>query len=769
MDLLRQFFLNPGMLVGGALVSIPIIIYLINRQKHVRRYWAAMEFLLRAMRRNRRRIQLQNLLLLLIRTAIILLLVLAAARPVSRLGVLSLAPDESRNWLFAVDTSYSMGFQEDARSTFDQARETILRMMDGLIKPGDQVALMTIEQNPRIRLAPTDLSDQGGVQLRERLDELRLTSGAVDLGASFAVLDELCGKFATALGEAQPKRVIIFSDLQRKDWLAADRPKEAGLPQYIHKIQQEGGSFAFASLSDELSHSNLAITHLEISPALIARDVWVELRATIKNFGDEDFSNVDFTLRVDQDPADPDSESQVGEVIRVGRGETLPRSLPYKFTTSGYHTVIAELRSDGLVVDNRRYLAVRVEEDIKVLLVDGDPTGDPLERETFHLEVALQPEDDAMGAVQGRFTPFEPVYVTPDQLDAHDFKEYEVVILANVGELTAEQADGIKRYVRSGGALIVFLGANVQRDFYHRHFRATEAGGDHLLPFLLDEIRGDPRYPVNLQISDARHPIAAYFDVRKDVTRLHRPIISFYKYYNVKLPEDGASAGRIAFNFTDTEKSPAVFDNAYGAGRVLWVTSSADLEWNDFARWPDFVVFLYETISYLVEFGMTSSNLTAGTEFRKTYAGTAYASDVQLLTPLDASGSLERTRSVRKAMRNLPGGNQFDLTHEDTEVPGLYRLDLKRPNAPGTDTVEYFAVNVDTAESDMTSMTAEDFQTHFQELDYQVIDAAESIQDVEDQKKRLGGREYWKWVMGCVLFLLLLETFLAYLFGRRVK
>jgi hypothetical protein len=181
------------------------------------------------------------------------------------------------------------------------------------------------------------------------------------------------------------------------------------------------------------------------------------------------------------------------------------------------------------------------------------------------------------------------------------------------------------------------------------------------------------------------------------------------------------------------------------------------------------VVFLYETISYLVEFGMTSSNLTAGTEFRKTYAGTAYASDVQLLTPLDASGSLERTRSVRKAMRNLPGGNQFDLTHEDTEVPGLYRLDLKRPNAPGTDTVEYFAVNVDTAESDMTSMTAEDFQTHFQELDYQVIDAAESIQDVEDQKKRLGGREYWKWVMGCVLFLLLLETFLAYLFGRRVK
>jgi len=769
MDLFRQFFLNPGMLFGAALVSIPIIIYLINRQRHVRRYWAAMEFLLRAMRRNRRRIQLQSLLLLLIRTAIILLLVLAAARPVSRLGVLSLAPDESQNWLFAVDTSYSMGFQEESRSTFDQARETIRRMMDGLIKRGDQVALMTVEENPRVLLAPTHLSDQGGVQLRERLEELRVTSSAVDLGASFAVLDELCEKFVTPLGEPQSKRIVIFSDLQRKDWLAEEGPKEAGIPQYISKIQQEGGSFAFASLSYEPSHPNLAITDLEVSPALIARDVWVELRASIKNFGDEDFSNVDFTLRVDQDPADPDSESQVGEVIRVARGETLPRTLPYKFTTPGYHTVVAELRADGLVVDNRRYLAVRVEEDIKVLLVDGDPSADPLERETFHLEVALQPEDDAMGAVQGRFTPFEPVYVMPDQLDDHDLKEYEVVILANVGELTPEQADGIKRYVHSGGALIVFLGANVQRDFYHRHFRAAEDGGDHLLPFLLNEIRGDARYPVNLHISDARHPIAEYFDIRKDVTRLHRPIISFYKYYHVELPEDGASGGRISFAYTDTAKSPAVFDNAYGAGRVLWVTSTADLEWNDFARWPDFVVFLYEAISYLVEFGMSSSNLTAGTGFRKTYPGAEYASDIQLVTPLDTTRSLERTRKVHKAMRNLPGGNQFELTHEDTEVPGLYRLDLKRPNAPGADTVEYFAVNVDTAESDLKSMTAEDFQAHFQELEYQVIDASESIQEVEDQKKRLGGREYWKWVMGCVLVLLLLETILAYLFGRRAK
>ena len=59
-------FLSPQVLFWTALVSVPIIIYLINRHKYRRRPWAAMEFLLRAMKRNQRRIQIQNLFLLIV-------------------------------------------------------------------------------------------------------------------------------------------------------------------------------------------------------------------------------------------------------------------------------------------------------------------------------------------------------------------------------------------------------------------------------------------------------------------------------------------------------------------------------------------------------------------------------------------------------------------------------------------------------------------------------------------------------------------------------
>ena len=790
-ELLRQIFLNPQMLLGTALVSIPIIIYLINRQRFQRRKWAAMEFLLRAMRRNQRRIQVQNLILLLLRIAVLLFLVLAIARPVYRQGVLTLGPDRNQNWLLAIDTSYSMGFQEDAQSLFDQARETISQMSDSLFKPGDQVALMTWGKDPRILLLPTRLGEEGRTKLLRELEELKLSTQSVDLGASFAVLDELCGKFTTPLKEPEPKSLVIFSDFQQKDWLGQEGSSPAGIASFIEKIRKEGGDFAFAHLSPRGARPNLAVTDLTVTPALIAKDVWVDLRATVRNFGDEDLSNIDLTIQVDRDPDDTTFEPPMGDVIRVPAGGAVTRVLRYKFTTPGYHTVFAEIRSDGLLIDNRRFLAVQVEETVKVLLVDGDPAANPLERETFHLQVALEPEDDSMERAGGRYTPFQPQYVTSSQLAGIRWKDYSVVILANVAEMTPDQVSELKRYVRGGGALMVFLGTNVKPEFYNKYFGREEGGTQSLLPVELEGVQGDERYPVSLQIADARHPVTQYFDERKEFTHIQRPIIFFSKYYRVSSIKEDTPGVRVMFRFTDTDRSPAIFDNAFGNGRVLWVTSSADQDWNEFSNWPDYVVFLYESISYLVRFGMSSSNLTVGEVFRKTYSGSQYASEVTLLTPEAASHGPERARTVRKAMRSLSpaspdpsGGNhpavspspanganptdaEFELTHEDTEAPGLYRLDLQHPKSTEPPSVEFFAVNVATAESQLKPMTDDDFKTNFPNLQYKLFDASLRIRTLEGEKKLLRGREYWRWILGSLLVLLAVESMLAYLFGRR--
>src|SRR6202790_4825622 len=76
-----DLFLNPAyMIAGAALISAPIIIHLIHRMRYKRIRWAAMEFLLKSQKRNRRRLIIEQLLLLMLRCLLVALATLLVAR-----------------------------------------------------------------------------------------------------------------------------------------------------------------------------------------------------------------------------------------------------------------------------------------------------------------------------------------------------------------------------------------------------------------------------------------------------------------------------------------------------------------------------------------------------------------------------------------------------------------------------------------------------------------------------------------------------------------
>ena len=82
-----DFFANPGFLaVAGVLISAPIIIHLINRMRFKRIRWAAMEFLLKAQKRMRKRLIIEQLLLLLLRCMLVALAGLLVCRFVGFAG-----------------------------------------------------------------------------------------------------------------------------------------------------------------------------------------------------------------------------------------------------------------------------------------------------------------------------------------------------------------------------------------------------------------------------------------------------------------------------------------------------------------------------------------------------------------------------------------------------------------------------------------------------------------------------------------------------------
>src|SRR5438105_4931183 len=121
-----EFFTNPGFLaVAGALVSAPIIIHLINRMRFKRIRWAAMEFLLKAQKRNRRRLIIEQLILLALRCLLVALVGLLVMRFVG----LSFADIGSKAALHIVllDDTLSMNDQwkenDNTRDAFAVAKQ----------------------------------------------------------------------------------------------------------------------------------------------------------------------------------------------------------------------------------------------------------------------------------------------------------------------------------------------------------------------------------------------------------------------------------------------------------------------------------------------------------------------------------------------------------------------------------------------------------------------------------------------------------------------
>ena len=66
---------NAPMIYGLAAASLPLIIHLLNRRKFRETPWAAMRFLIAAVKKNARRIRIEQWLLLAVRTLVIVLVV----------------------------------------------------------------------------------------------------------------------------------------------------------------------------------------------------------------------------------------------------------------------------------------------------------------------------------------------------------------------------------------------------------------------------------------------------------------------------------------------------------------------------------------------------------------------------------------------------------------------------------------------------------------------------------------------------------------------
>src|SRR3990170_3819893 len=143
-----------------AAAAAPLLIHLWSRRRYREVPWAAVAFLLAALRKHSRRIQLQQWLLLAVRTLLIVLVVLAMAKPYAEQVGQSVGGVPIHRVL-VIDTSFSMACRDGEVSRLARAKQLAAELV-GQSGPADAFTVVTLADPPR-QLLGREVVDRGSV------------------------------------------------------------------------------------------------------------------------------------------------------------------------------------------------------------------------------------------------------------------------------------------------------------------------------------------------------------------------------------------------------------------------------------------------------------------------------------------------------------------------------------------------------------------------------------------------------------------------------
>ena len=698
-------FLAPLFVAAGIVgASIPIILHLLNRERARRLVFSTVRFIQMSHQTNVRRHKLKRLLLLLMRILMLALLGVAFARPFfAAAPIISQKVGGKRNAIIILDTSYSMQYEE----AFQNAKEEGIKILDGLDST-DAACLVLSSDNARV-VAPlgSDFS-----HLRTALNVAEVTYKPTDYLDALQTADEILESIP--IGE---KQIYLIGDMQKRGWENFIETDKLGPDVQIE----------FVNVGVE-NPQNFAITGISVPPVVLNEQQASHLVARVHNFGDEPVENLPVRLFID------------GNVIHTVQLDIEPDDLAdavfkVDFQDEATHTGWIELPEDALVVDNKRYFTLQSLQSIKVHAIrNKSQTQNAYQKtETFFMKMAFAAGSDAVPIDFSEST---------NVPGAETLARADVLILADVAQLSSAEAGRVKNYVAAGGGLILTVGDNLDADAYEQHL----GGETGLMPCNFVQAVGDALDRQQFRVLATikyEHPIFAPF---KEPNHGDFGKARFYRFFQAVPTTDATVIA--AYD----DGSPALFEKPYGdLGRVLCFTSTIDRDWNDLPIRAVYLPFLHESIKYLALKNVeTIPNYRVGDTVELT------AETEDMTTQESPVVAVFNPNNVETRLQIGEDNTITSVFYTDTMLPGIYSI-----HASGAKS-RHFVVNVDATESDLASRDIEELASMLKgAADESGEDkpTAELIaQYQEDVENR---QDIWIYLMLAVFALAVTEMFLA--------
>lgn len=783
-------FLAPFFLFGLLATAIPLVLHLRKSTRHKKIVFSTTRFFDEQFIKSSRRARLQDRLLMALRIALLALFVLALAQPL--IGVKGLAAwmTGKRNVAIIIDDSESMGLSDDKGLLLDRAKQAAVALVDGLSPTrGDRATVLLAgrrEEGPRF-LFPEPTTDLAAV--RRAIEGVKLTDLATDLGSAIHAGGTAIGAVDRRNGVADAaaehttitsgsREVYVFSDMQRTAF-APEQKLYAG----------EGASIIFVASKArfDLARENISVDAVQYGAPQPMQNVPFTFRALLTNHGDRP-RGAAVTLVVD-------GQAVSQKVIELAAGRSKIVRFSHRFAKPGWFRGYIEVGSppaeaasagetpaaganpvggiDSQPGDNRRYFALKVEERLKILAVNGAASSVALNDELFFLRLALtvNPESAvgrvvnarAIGGIQ--LDPIAPPNLTREKLDG-----YPLVILANVGSLSTEGIEALERYVDAGGNVLFTMGDRVDTKVYAQWSGENRLHGG-LIPGTLRGLAVNTPPPAPPMTGDAPplpgasdppdagfiawiaedHPIGAGFN---DGQFGSLSSVRFTQRYLIETSPEAAI-------MRTAEGDPLLVEKRYGRGRSMLFTSSIDRDWTNFPLQSPFIPWLFRLVGYMAQGTLEGSGFVRTGQTVPLPASAAQVEAMKIELP-------DNTIAYPTPSRIAPTGNSpSGMVLANTETAGIYAV---RPASQTGDTPPrlLFAANIPSDESDPVSLEKNSVGALIAgevEGNWDYVDTADTT--IESASLTRRGLGLWDHLLFVALAVGLLEPWFANRIARR--
>jgi len=358
---------------------------------------------------------------------------------------------------------------------------------------------------------------------------------------------------------------------------------------------------------------------------------------------------------------------------------------------------------------------------IPVVILNGSPSANRAVDGASFLSLALSPKGSP---------PFEVKVIEASKADPADVKDASVVFLPDVDKLKPGMHLALADLLHRGGGVMFLPGENVSANVFNTQFggSGTDAAND-LAPCRLKTILQAPKDVgdggVSLSKIDFGHAIFREF------AQPHHGDFSgvrFFRWWDVRDYQgavNGAEAERTRVLARFDDGRPALLERQISRGESLLFASSTDLRWTNFPeKAAVFQPFVHLAAKYL----------SIRTEPRTAYT-------VGDVLPIPAGCNL-----------NAPDGTTHTHANTVAQSAGFYTL----LDNTGKELFCY-AVNVDPAEMDTATVTADEILSAMQQPRNEESGTAS---DQESAPEKDGSRTWW-YITLAVAALFAMELFVA--------